>query len=138
MLTLNKISKNAKELYNNFESDYNQKYNNPIEKHESKFITSKDYEKPDINLKNKFYEYKNKYIPDSIIIEQAEADYDKIIKYCKSKNAKPHEILTVFDRYWKNIPVNEMLNWMQVNNKNSITAYKSYYNARKYSKIIRR
>ena len=56
MLTLNEISKNAKELYNNFESDYNQKYSNPIEKHESKFITSKDYEKPDINLKNKFYE----------------------------------------------------------------------------------
>lgn len=138
MLTLNEISKNAKELYNNFESDYNQKYNNPIEKHESKFITSKDYEKPNIDLHKKFREYYDKYIPKNIYIYQAEADYDKIIKYCKSKNAKPHEILTVFVLYFKNIPINEIADWMEIHHKQALIAYKSYYNARKYSKIIRR
>lgn len=138
MLMLNELSKKAEELYNKFETDYNQKYNNPIEKHESKFITSKDYEKPDINLHKKFREYYDKYIPKNIYIYQAEADYDKIIKYCKSKNAKPHEILTVFVLYFKNIPINEMVDWMEIHHKQAIIAYKSYYNARKYSKIIRR
>lgn len=112
--------------------------NRQVENHESKFITSKDYAKNCVDLYDKFFEYYDKYIPEGIMIEQAESDCDKIIAYCKSKDAKIYEILTVFVLYFKNIPINEMVDWMEIHHRQTLIAYKSYYNARKYAKIFKR
>lgn len=109
-----------------------------VEKYESKFITSKDYKSSGKDLHEKFYEYYDRYIPDGIILDRADSDCDKIIAYCISKDAKIHEIMTVFVLYFKNIPVDEMVNWMKTHGRQELVAYKSYYNARKYAKIFKR
>lgn len=109
-----------------------------VEKYESKFITSKDYKPSNKDLHDEFLRYRDKYIPESIIVEQAESDYAKIIKYCESKNAKAYQFCEVFKIYWSSIPVSEMTHWMKTHNMTSLTAHKPYYNGRLYAKIFRR
>ena len=111
---------------------------NTVEKYESKFITSKDYKKHKTDLLVKFYEYRDKYVPKSIMIERAENDYAKILKYCEKKSAKICEILQVFRQYWESIPVSAMQDWMSANHAQKLIATKSYYDARKYAKIFRK
>lgn len=111
--------------------------NKQVEKHESKFITSKDYEKLDIDLHAKFYEYRDKYVPKNITIVEQELVYSKIIAYGYKKNATVSNFCSMFECYWKDIPVKAMEIYMKNNNMTELVANRTYYNARKFSKYFK-
>lgn len=111
--------------------------NKQVEKHESKFITSKDYGKPNVDLHAKFYEYRDKYVPKNVTVIEQELVYGKIIAYGYKKNATVSQFCSCFECYWKNIPVKAMEIYMKNNNMTELVATRTYYNARKFSKYFK-